>query len=141
MKATEFTVELVRQVDESYPIVVGRGLETQLVEVAGRGGLADRRVALITDSTVVGLVADRVVAEFAAAGRDVDVSELPTMPSGRVQRDAADELFAAVKAEYEADPESWLSAYRLARAYDYAGDRSRARDWMTRAVKMEKAAR
>ena len=36
MKATEFTVELVRQVDESYPIVVGRGLESNLVDVAGR---------------------------------------------------------------------------------------------------------
>ena len=97
MKATEFTVELVRQVDESYPIVVGRGLETQLVEVAGRGGLADRRVALITDSTVVGLVADRVVAEFAAAGRDVDVI---AFPAGEINKTRAtkerieDELIA-----------------------------------------------
>ena len=97
MKATEFTVELVRHVDESYPIVVGRGLETQLVEVAGRRGLADRRVVLITDSTVVGLVADRVVAEFAAVGRDVDVI---TFPAGEINKTRAtkerieDELIA-----------------------------------------------
>lgn len=77
MKATEFTVELVRQVDESYPIVVGRGLESNLVDVAGRGELAGRRIALITDSNVRELVADRIVAEFAAAGRDVAVIEFP----------------------------------------------------------------
>lgn len=34
MKPTELTVELVRQVDESYPIVVGRGLEGKVVELA-----------------------------------------------------------------------------------------------------------
>ncbi|GAB3126074.1 hypothetical protein GCM10027289_01310 [Tsukamurella serpentis] len=88
-----------------------------------------------------GYAHQRLAAAAKALGRDLDVSDLPTMPSGRVRRDAADELFAQVKAEYEADPGSWVSAYRLARAYDYAGDRSRARDWMTRAVSMEKAAR
>ncbi|WP_237741723.1 hypothetical protein [Tsukamurella sp. 1534] len=88
-----------------------------------------------------GYAHQRLAARAKALGRDLDVSGLPTMPSGRVQRDAADDLFARVKAEYEADPESWVNAYRLARAYDYAGDRSRARDWMTRAVSLEKATR
>ncbi|CAM3749882.1 hypothetical protein TSST111916_04450 [Tsukamurella strandjordii] len=85
-----------------------------------------------------GYAHQRLAAQVKDMGRDLDVSDLPTMPSGRVQRDAADTLFAQVKAEYEDDPESWVNAYRLARAYDYAGDRSRARDWMTRAVAMEK---
>ncbi|TWS20304.1 hypothetical protein FK529_08865 [Tsukamurella asaccharolytica] len=88
-----------------------------------------------------GYAHQKLAASAKALGRDLDVSDLPTMPSGRVQRDAADALFAQVKAEYEADPESWVNAYRLARAYDYAGDRSRARDWMTRAVSMEKKSR
>jgi ABC-type nickel/cobalt efflux system permease component RcnA len=70
-------------------------------------------------------------------GRDLDVSDLPKMPSGRVQRDAADALFAEVKAEWEADPDNWVTNYRLARAYDYAGDRSRAREIMKRAVALE----
>ena len=73
MKPTELTVELVRQVDESYPIIVGRGLEDKVVEVASRPGLAHRRIALITDSTVVDLVADQLVSAFEAAGRGVDV--------------------------------------------------------------------
>ncbi len=88
-----------------------------------------------------GYAHQRLAASAKALGRDLDVSDLPTMPSGRVQRDAADALFADVKAEYEAEPESWVNAYRLARAYDYAGDRSRARQWMTRAVAMEKKSR
>lgn len=75
------------------------------------------------------------------AGRDLDVSDLPKMPSGRVQRAAADELFAQVQAEWEADPDGWLTTYRLARAYDYAGDRSRARETMRRAVALEAAER
>ena len=70
-------------------------------------------------------------------GCDLDVSGLPTMPSGRVDRDAADALFVEVKAEWEADPDNWRSSYRLARAYDYAGDRSRARETMKRAVALE----
>ncbi len=85
-----------------------------------------------------GLAHQRLVRLAREAGRDLDVSGLPTMPSGRVQRDAADALFAEVKAEYEAGPDDWLATYRLARAYDYAGDRSRARTWMTKAVQLER---
>ena len=88
-----------------------------------------------------GYAHQRLAASAKALGRELDVSGLPTMPSGRIQRDAADELFAQVKAEFEADPESWVNAYRLARAYDYAGDRSRARQWMTRAVALQKSGR
>jgi len=55
------------------------------------------------------------------------VDDLPRRPSGRVDREAADALFAARKAEAEADPGNWRSWYRLALAYDSAGDRTRAR--------------
>jgi hypothetical protein len=70
-------------------------------------------------------------------GRELDVYDLPRRPSGRIEREAADTLFAQVKAEWEADPDNWRSSYRLARAYDYAGDRGRARDTMRRAVRLE----
>lgn len=73
-----------------------------------------------------------------AEGRELDVSAMPRRPSGRIERDAADALFAQVKAEWEADPDNWRSSYRLARAYDYAGDRTRARETMRRAVALEK---
>jgi hypothetical protein len=70
---------------------------------------------------------------------ELDVSELPRMPSGRISRDAADELFQQVKGEWEKDPDNWRNSYRLARAYDYAGDRGRARETMKRAVALERA--
>jgi Tfp pilus assembly protein PilF len=68
---------------------------------------------------------------------ELDVSSLPRMPSGRIERDAADALFEAVRTELEDDPNNWRRWYRLARAYDYAGDRSRARETMRKAVEME----
>ena len=39
------------------------------------------------------------------------------------------------------DPDNWRRWYRLARAYDYAGDRSRAREAMKKAVQMEEGRR
>jgi cytochrome c-type biogenesis protein CcmH/NrfG len=72
-------------------------------------------------------------------GMELDVRALPRRPSGRIERDAADALFAHVRAELEIDPDNWLRWYRLARAYDYAGDRSRARDAMKRAVELHRA--
>ncbi|MFM1725785.1 MULTISPECIES: hypothetical protein [Rhodococcus] len=71
-------------------------------------------------------------------GLELDVDDLPRRPSGRIERDAADELFAQVKQEWESDPDNWRNSYRLARAYDYAGDRGRARETMRRAVALEK---
>ncbi|WP_280252131.1 hypothetical protein [Nocardia abscessus] len=73
-----------------------------------------------------------------AEGLELDTSALPRLPSGRIERAAADELFATVKAEWEADPDNWRVSYRLARAYDYAGDRTRARETMRRAVALER---
>ena len=72
-------------------------------------------------------------------GMELDVSALPRRPSGRIERDAADALFADVRAELENDPRDWRRWYRLARAYDYAGDRSRARDAMKKAVELHRA--
>jgi len=59
------------------------------------------------------------------------------MPSGRVQRDAADALFETVREELDQDPNNWRRWYRVARAYDYAGDRRRARDAMRKAVELQ----
>ncbi len=55
------------------------------------------------------------------------VDDLPRRPSGRVDRAAADESFAMMRAQTEAAPEDWRAWYRLALAYDAAGDRTRAR--------------
>jgi cytochrome c-type biogenesis protein CcmH/NrfG len=73
----------------------------------------------------------------AEAGMELDVSGLPRRPSGRIERAAADALFDTVRAELNANPDDWRRWYRLARAYDYAGDRGRAREAMKKAVGMQ----
>jgi len=78
----------------------------------------------------------RLVAED---GMELDVSALPRRPSGRIERDAADALFDTVRAELDSDPDDWRRWYRLARAYDYAGDRGRAREAMKTALELYRA--
>ena len=84
-----------------------------------------------------GVTLQRLARLAAQDGMELDVAGLPRMPSGRIERDAADGLFATVRTELEADPDDWRRWYRLARAYDYAGDRRRARETMRRAVELE----
>ena len=111
------------------PVAVALGIGVLILPLVGswvlvatlRAGLAHQRLA-------------RLAAE---AGRELDVEDLPRTPSGRIKRDAADALFHTVRAEVEADPDSWLGWYRLARAYDYAGDRTRARETMRKAVALQ----
>ncbi len=113
--------------------------------------LGQRGIALIQDGRAVPVVLGIAVATIRSGlahqhlarrmhdeGLELDVDDLPRRPSGRIERDAADELFAQVKQEWEADPDNWRNSYRLARAYDYAGDRGRARETMRRAVALEK---
>lgn len=69
----------------------------------------------------------------AALARDLDaehglpVDDLPRRPSGRVDRSAADAFFRRMRAETERSPDDWRAWFRLALAYDAAGDRTRAR--------------
>jgi hypothetical protein len=115
------------------PAAVGLGLALLIFPLIGvwvmvstlRAGLAHQRLA-------------RIVRE---EGMELDVSSLPRMPSGRIQRDAADALFETVRDELESDRDNWRRWYRLARAYDYAGDRSRAREAMRTAVEMQERER
>ncbi len=86
-----------------------------------RAGFAHQRLARLADEQ----------------GMELDVSALPRRASGRIERGAADELFDTVRAELDADPDNWVRWYRVARAYDYAGDRGRARAAMRRAVELQ----
>jgi tetratricopeptide (TPR) repeat protein len=111
------------------PAAIGLGLALLIFPLIGiwvmvstlRAGLAHQRLA-------------RIVRD---EGMELDVSSLPRMPSGRIQRDAADALFETVREELENDPDNWRRWYRLARAYDYAGDRGRARETMRKALEIE----
>ena len=123
---TRTAVALIRS---GTPAAVALGIGVLILPVVGawvmvatlRAGLAHQRLA-------------RLAAED---GMELDVTELPRMPSGRIQREAADALFQTTRAELDADPDNWVRWYRLARAYDYAGDRGRARETMRTAVAMQ----
>ncbi|OBI75595.1 hypothetical protein [Mycobacterium asiaticum] len=84
-----------------------------------------------------GFAHQKLARMIADDGMELDVSTLPRRPSGRIQRGAADALFDTVRSELEDDPDNWRRWYRLARAYDYAGDRRRARQAMRTAVQLE----
>ncbi len=111
------------------PAAIGLGAAVLILPVIG---------AWVMVATLkAGLAHQRLARMARDEGMDLDVSELPRMPSGRINRDAADALFDTVREELESDPDNWRRWYRLARAYDYAGDRSRAREAMKKAVQME----
>jgi hypothetical protein len=115
-------------ISSGHPAAIGLGIAVLLMPAIGawamiatlRAGFAHQRLARIARDE----------------GMELDVSSLPRMPSGRIQRDAADALFATVRDELDAQPDDWRRWYRLARAYDYAGDRGRARETMKKAVQM-----
>ncbi|MFN3339141.1 MAG: hypothetical protein ACK40Z_05535 [Dietzia sp.] len=86
-----------------------------------------------------GLELQRISAAAAEEGIELDVTGLDQRPSGRLEHAAADELFDRVSAEYQADPDDWRTNYRLARAYDHAGDRIRARQVMRAAISLREA--
>ncbi|SDG32767.1 hypothetical protein SAMN05216553_107152 [Lentzea fradiae] len=79
---------------------------------------------------------EKMARELAADGLLPDVSHLPRRPSGRVDRDAADAWFEERRAEVEASPDDWRPWFRLAYAYDVAGDRGRARETMRKAIEL-----
>jgi hypothetical protein len=65
--------------------------------------------------------------------------ELPSLTSGRPDREAAEAAFPAFKAEAEANSESWQSWLRLGLAYDACGDRRRARWAVRKAIDLKKS--
>lgn len=119
-------VELLRT-GETVPVVFGIGV--LLLPLLG--------VWVLVSTWRSGLRVQRLAARLAEEGGLPDTSELPRRPSGRVDRDAADAWFADRKAELDAAPDDWRGWYRIAQAYDLAGDRRRARDAMRTAVTLE----
>jgi tetratricopeptide (TPR) repeat protein len=112
---------------------IGLGLAILVMPLIG--------IWVMVSTLQAGLAHQRLARLAREAGMDLDVSGLPRMPSGRIQREAADALFETVRDELEQDRGNWLLWYRLARAYDYAGDRSRAREAMKKAVELQEQER
>ncbi|WNG89618.1 hypothetical protein C6A87_010930 [Mycobacterium sp. ITM-2016-00317] len=115
------------------PAPIGLGLAILILPVIG--------MWVMVATLKAGLAHQRLARLAREQGMELDVTDLPRRPSGRIERDAADALFATVRDEVEADPDNWVRWYRLARAYDYAGDRGRARETMKKAVLLEESAR
>ena len=111
------------------PAAVGLGLALMIMPLIG--------VWVMVSTLRAGLAHQRLGRIARQEGMELDVSSLPRRASGRIERDAADALFETTREELEADRDNWVRWYRLARAYDYAGDRSRAREAMKKAVEME----
>ena len=81
-----------------------------------------------------GAASQRLAERMASEGEDLDLPELPRRPSGRVDRSGADAWFAAQRRRVEADSDDWRGWFRLAQAYDLAGDRKRAREALRTAI-------
>jgi hypothetical protein len=111
------------------PAAIGLGLALMIMPLIGIWVMVSTLRAGLTHQRLGRIVKDE--------GLELDVSSLPRMASGRIERVAADALFVTVRDELENDPDNWRRWYRLARAYDYAGDRRRARETMKKAVELE----
>jgi hypothetical protein len=112
-------------VAEGSTVAVLLGLALLVVPVLG--------VALVVRELRFGHRSAELAATLEAEG-GLPVDDLPRRPSGRVDRGAADATFATRRAETEASPDSWRAWYRLALAYDDAGDRTRARQAVRHAI-------
>ncbi|WP_396879172.1 MULTISPECIES: hypothetical protein [Mycolicibacter] len=108
---------------------IGMGLALLIMPFLGLWAM----IATLRD----GFAHQRLSRLIAEDGMELDASALPRRPSGRFERDAADALFHTVRAELDADPDNWRRWYRLARAYEFAGDRRRAREAMKTAVALQ----
>jgi hypothetical protein len=107
------------------PLVVALGLGIAILPVIG--------VWVVVRELQFGARTAELGRELAASG-GLPEDDLPRTPGGRVVREAADVRFALRQAEVEADPDDWGAWFRLAVAYDDAGDRRRARQAMRTAI-------
>ena len=114
------------------PVGVAIGVALLVFPVTAGGALIAELVFTVR--------ADRLGERLEQEG-GVPEEQLPTLPSGRIDRAAADTVFPAYQSAVEADPENWRPWYRLGLAYDASGDRRRARWAMREALTLSRAPR
>ena len=113
------------------PVAIGMGVAVLVLPALAVGLLArEWRLAVQVQ---------RMADELDAAGQ-LPVDDLPRLPSGRVDRAAADAAFEDARAAVEAAPEDWRAWFRLGFAYDAARDRSRARTALRTAARLRRTA-
>jgi Flp pilus assembly protein TadD len=113
------------------PVAQMLGVAVLVLPLLGLG-LAGRELAF-------GRATQRLGQLMEASGT-LPVDDLPRRPSGRVVREAADARAQLRISEVDQAPKDWQAWFRLAIAYDDAGDRRRARAAMRQAIVLHKAA-
>ncbi len=83
-----------------------------------------------------GIQVERLARRLADEGGLPDTSALPRRPSGRIESAAAVAWFDERKTELDEEPTDWRRWYRLAQAYDLAGDRRRGWESMRQALRL-----
>jgi cytochrome c-type biogenesis protein CcmH/NrfG len=116
-------------IDEGTPTTVLLGLAIIVLPVVGAW--------VLWREIQFGIETQRMARELQAEG-GLPVDDLPRRPSGRAERSAADAAFEQRRAAVEAAPDDWRSWFRLAIAYDDAGDRRRARHSMRQAGRLRR---
>ncbi len=124
-------VKAVALLRDGSPLAVLLGLAILVVPVVG--------VLLVVREIQFGRRCARLASVLEQEG-GLPVDDLPRRPSGRVDRSAAEQWFDRARAEAEAEPDSWRAWFRLALAYDAAGDRTRARAAARHAIELSAAA-
>ncbi len=114
------------------PVAIGMGVALLILPLVGAWALAAELVFVTR--------AEKLLATLRAEG-GLPADDLPRLPSGRVDPEAADAVFPQYQAAAEADPDSWRAWLRLGLAYDASADRKRAR-WATReAIRLSRSGR
>lgn len=111
------------------PVAKGMGVALLVLPLIGAWAL--------TVELVFAFRAERLLGVMRTEGA-LPVDDLPRLPSGRPDAEAADAQFPVYKAEVESEPESWRSWFRLSLAYDASGDRKRARWAMREAIRLSR---
>lgn len=119
----------LRLITDPLPIVQGMGWALIVFPLLGIWALAvELRFGFRSEALARRLEADGGLPD----------DELPSRVSGRVERDAADTIFARYALEMQQHPESWAHWFRLGLAYDASRDRRRARWAMREAIRLER---
>ncbi|MHA4817388.1 hypothetical protein ACXZ65_23830 [Streptomyces aculeolatus] len=116
---------------EGTPVTVAFGIAVLVLPAIG--------IWFLWHTTAFARAANALARELDAEG-GLPVDELKRTPSGRIDRDSADEVFRRRKEETESAPEDWRCWFRLAVAYHDARDTPRARKAMQRAITLRRTA-
>ncbi len=115
---------------DASPLANAMGYALAILPVLGAWGLAAELVFARRSA--------RLTTELETRGL-LPGEELPSLTSGRPNREAAEAAFPQFKKDTEDNPESWESWLRLGLAYDACGDRRRARWAVRKAIALKRS--